>query len=104
MEKKHQFNFAYTLIALWGILLFQYYFGPATRQADISYSQFETYLQEDRINRIAVDDRYIRGEFRQPIDGKTTFITPRLDPALVATLEDYDVEYTALSATLFWPI
>ena len=101
MEKKHQFNFAYTLIALWGILLFQYYFGPATRQADISYSQFETYLQEDRINRIAVDDRYIRGEFRQPIDGKTTFITPRLDPALVATLEDYDVEYTGIIRDTF---
>ena len=101
MEKKHQFNFAYTLIALWGILLFQYYFGPATRQADISYSQFETYLQEDRINRIAVDDRYIRGEFHQPIDGKTTFITPRLDPALVATLEDYDVEYTGIIRDTF---
>jgi cell division protease FtsH len=101
MEKKHQFNFAYTLMALWGILLFQYYFGPASRQADITYSQFESYLQEDRISRIAVDDLYIRGEFRQPIDGKNTFITPRLDPALVSTLENYDVEYTGIIRDTF---
>jgi cell division protease FtsH len=101
MEKKHQFNFAYTLIALWGILLFQYYFGPASRQADITYSQFETYLQEERISRIAVDDQYIRGEFKQPIDGKTTFITPRLDPALVTSLEKYEVEYTGVIRDTF---
>lgn len=46
-----------------GILLFQSWFGPASRQADISYSQFETYLQSGRISRIAIDEQYIRGEF-----------------------------------------
>lgn len=57
MEKKHQFNFWYFLIALWGVLLFQSFFGPASRQADISYSQFETYLADGRISRIAIDEQ-----------------------------------------------
>jgi cell division protease FtsH len=96
MEKKHQLNFGYFLLALWGVLLFQTYFGPASRQADISYSQFEEYLESGRISRIAIDEQYIRGEFNQPVEGKTTFITPRLDPQLADKLAGYDVEFTAV--------
>jgi cell division protease FtsH len=101
MEKKQQFNFWYFLIALWGVLLFQSYFGPASRQADISYSQFETYLEDGRISRIAIDEQYIRGEFTQAIDGKTTFITPRLDPALAQKLVQYKVEFTGVVSNTF---
>jgi cell division protease FtsH len=101
MEKKQQFNFWYFLIALWGVLLFQSYFGPASRQADISYSQFESYLEGGRIRRIAIDEQYIRGEFTQPIDGKSTFITPRLEPALADKLVQYDVEFTGVIRNTF---
>jgi len=101
MEKKHQLNFGYFLLALWGVLLFQSYFGPASRQADISYSQFEQYLEDQRIRRIAIDEQYIRGEFTQPIDGKITFITPRLDPGLAERLARHDVEFTAVISNTF---
>ena len=101
MEKKQQFNFWYFLIAVWGVLLFQSYFGPASRQADISYSQFETWLEDGRISRIAIDEQYIRGEFTQAIDGKTTFITPRLDPALAQKLAQYNVEFTGVVSNTF---
>jgi cell division protease FtsH len=101
MEKKHQLNFGYFLLALWGVLLFQNYFGPASRQADISYSQFEQYLEDQRIRRIAIDEQYIRGEFTQPIDGKTTFITPRLDPGLAERLSRHEVEFTAVISNTF---
>ncbi len=108
MEKKHQFNFAYLVAALWAIVLFQYWFGPASQRADISYSQFETYLQDGSIKQVAVDEHFIHGEFKQPIDGKSRFITPRLEVALADKLARHQVEYTGvvqdtfLSSVISW--
>lgn len=101
MEKKHQFNFAYFIIALWVVLLFQLYFGPASRQADITYSQFEQYLEDGQVSRVAVDERYIRGEFVDPVDGDTTFITPRLEVELADKLAQYDVEFSGVVSNNF---
>jgi cell division protease FtsH len=56
MEKKHQLNFSYFLIAIWLVLLFQVYFGPASQQVNISYSQIEQYLEEGLIAQVAVDN------------------------------------------------
>lgn len=101
MEKKHQFNFAYFVIAIWLVLLFQLYFGPASRQADISYSQFEQYLEDGQVSRVAIDERFIRGEFRNPVDGDTTFVTPRLDVDLAEMLAAYDVDYSGVVTNTF---
>jgi cell division protease FtsH len=105
MKKTHQFNLAYVFIAVWAVVLLQYFFGPAMQRVGISYSQFETYLEQGRVESISVDDRYIHGEFTQPIDGKVRFITPRLELALAEKLAAHDVEYTGvvqdtLTATL----
>ncbi|MEX2367262.1 MAG: ATP-dependent zinc metalloprotease FtsH, partial [Pseudohongiellaceae bacterium] len=101
MEKKHQLNFGYILIAIWLVLLFQLYFGPASRQADITYSQFEQYLDNGRIQRVAIDEQYIRGDFTEQIDGKTGFITPRMEIDLADKLADYNVEYTGVVTNNF---
>jgi len=101
MEKKHQLNFGYLILAFWGVLLFQQFFGPASRQADISYSEFTRYLEDNRIASIAIDDQFIRGEFRQPVESKTTFITPRIDPALLTQLAKYDVQVTGIVTNTF---
>ena len=101
MEKKHQFNAAYLVIALWGILLFQYLFGPASQRADISYSEFEQYLADDKVQTVAVDDRYIHGIFKQPQEGKTRFITPRMEVALAERLAQHDVEFTGIVEDTF---
>jgi len=55
MEKKHQLNFSYFLIAIWLVLLFELYFGPASQQVDIGYSQFEQYLEEGLVAHVVVD-------------------------------------------------
>ncbi len=101
MEKKHQFNAAYLVIALWGILLFQYLFGPASQRVDISYSQFEQYLADDKVQAVQVDERYIHGTFKQPQEGKTRFITPRMEVALAERLAQHDVEFTGIVEDTF---
>lgn len=101
MEKKHQLNFTYFIVAVWVVLLFQLYFGPASRQADISYSQFEQYLENDQVARVAVDERFIRGEFVNPVEGKTTFVTPRMEVDLAEKLADYGVDYSGVVTNNF---
>lgn len=96
VKKKHQLNFGYVLVAMWLVLLFQYWLGPLSQRADLSYSQFEQYLEEGRISRVAIDEQFIRGEFTTAIDGKTTFVTPRLEVELAEKLARYDVDYSGV--------
>ncbi|MDT8398327.1 MAG: ATP-dependent zinc metalloprotease FtsH [Pseudomonadales bacterium] len=101
MEKKHQLNVGYLFVAIWAILLFQTLFGPASRQADISYRQFQDYLEQGQVKQLAIDERYIRGEFTEAIDGKTHFITPRLEIELAEQLARYKVDYTGVVQNTF---
>ena len=101
MEKKHQFNLGYVLVAIWLILLYQIYFGPEAQRAEISYSRFEDYLEQGLVESVAVDARFIRGEFREEVEGSSSFITPRLEPALAESLARYDVEFTGVAENTF---
>jgi cell division protease FtsH len=101
MEKKHQFNVGYLFIAMWMVILVQSYIGPASKLAHISYDQFVEYLIQGHIKRVQIDEQYIRGEFSTSMDGKETFVTPRLDIDLAEQLAQYDVEYTGVVRSNF---
>jgi cell division protease FtsH len=101
VEKRHQFNLAYFLLALWVIFLVQNWIGPNSRRADVSYSQFEAYLQEGKVQRVAIDQDFIHGEFKQPVDGMNSFITPRLEIALAEKLAAAEVDYTGVVTDTF---
>lgn len=93
MEKKHQLNVGYIIVALWGVILFQSFFGHTAGQAIISYSEFEKYLQQGWLTDLVVDQQTIRGSFKEPIDGKDHFVTPRVDVDLAEKLSPYEVDY-----------
>lgn len=101
MEKKHQLNVGYIIFAIWIVLLFQTYMQQSTSQAKLTYSQFEQYLEDDRIKNIVVDDQYLRGEFRMPVDGKDHYLTPRIDVDLAEKFAPYDVEYKGVAENNF---
>ncbi len=103
MNRKHQLNFTYVFLALWGVILVQSFWGHATRQAALSYSQFEQLLAQGAVTSVEVDDQYIRGQFRQPVDGKDHFVTPRMDIALAEKLATYDVDYSGVVRDTFIP-
>jgi hypothetical protein len=93
IDKKTQFNIWYWFAAFLGLMLFQYLFTTVTQVARIPYSQFETYLAENRIAEVAVSDRFIQGRFREPVDGSTlpsSDLNGRLigDVAHAATIKD----------------
>ncbi len=62
--------------------------------APIPYSEFEKLLEDGRVKEVVVTDDALRGELTAPIDGKTRFVTNRVDPELAQSLEAHGVEYS----------
>ncbi|WP_193177564.1 ATP-dependent zinc metalloprotease FtsH [Oricola nitratireducens] len=110
MDKKIQFNVWYWIAAFLAVMLFQYVYVSTTQIAQIPYSEFETYLADDKIASVAVSDRFIQGRFKEPQDGKPMFVTTRVDPAFADALKKHDivvtgqVESTFLRDLLSWVV
>jgi cell division protease FtsH len=94
MPTKTQFNIWYWVAALIGLLVFQYLFTTATQIAEIPYSQFQSYLEQGRIAEVAVSESFIQGRFNEPIDGRSLFITTRVEPDIARALQDKGVVVT----------
>jgi cell division protease FtsH len=110
MEKKTEFNIWYWVLAFMAVLLLQDIIAGARDIAPISYSQFETYLEEGRIRSVAVGQDRITGVFDVPVDGRNQFVTNIVDPALLDRIDRADVEITGvpqntwLGAVLSWVV
>jgi cell division protease FtsH len=94
MSKRTQFHIGYWIAAMLGLLVLQYFYVNAEKIATIPYSQFEQLLQEGKIEKVGVSDRYIQGTLKEPLDGKTQFETTRVDPRFAEQLQKYHVTYT----------
>lgn len=110
LNKKTLFNIWYWIAALFGLMLFQYVFTTTQQVAQIPYSQFETYLREGRIAEVSVSERFIQGRYREPQDGRSMFITTRVEPNIAQQLQQHGVvvagriESTFLRDLLSWVI
>lgn len=93
MDKKKQLNLIYLVAALWGIVMFQSFWGHTASQVELSYNEFERYLEQGWLKDLVVDQQTIRGSFKEPIDGKDHFVTPRVDIDLAEKLSPYNVDY-----------
>ena len=93
MDKKKQLNVIYLVVALWGIVMFQSFWGHTASQVELSYSEFERYLEQGWLKDLVVDQQTIRGSFKEPIEGKDHFVTPRVDIDLAEKLAQYGEVY-----------
>ncbi len=124
MRQKTQFSLVYLLIAVVVLSLVQSWL-LAPRTVEIPMSKFLSLVREDKIERVSVTDREIRGTFKpgalpalqpgpadkvrslmgadQPV---TTFTTTRIpgidDGALVRELEQHKVEFSGRVESTFW--
>ena len=59
-------------------------------------------LQDRKIAELGVSDRYIQGKLKEPLpDGKSQFVTTRVDPQLADELKKYGVTYTGQVESTF---
>ncbi|WP_137390120.1 ATP-dependent zinc metalloprotease FtsH [Rhodoligotrophos defluvii] len=95
MNPQTRFNIWYWIAAVIGILLIQQVVTTALRVAEIPYSEFEQYLEQGKVAEVAVSDRFIQGVLKQPLpDGRTQFVTTRVEPDLATQLERHGVRFS----------
>jgi cell division protease FtsH len=102
VNKGARFHLWYWIAAFVGIMILQYVYVTARQVATIPYSQFEQLLKDGKVAEIAVSDRFIQGVLREPLgDGKSRFVTTRIDPQFAEELQRYNVRYTGQIESTF---
>jgi cell division protease FtsH len=94
MSKQTRFHILYWIIAFFGVIALQHYIAAATQVAPIPYSRFEQLLEQGKVAEAGVSDRFIQGRLKAPIDGKSAFVTTRVDPQIAASLRQHGVVFT----------
>jgi cell division protease FtsH len=103
MERPSQLTIWYFVLAFLAIVVLRDLFTATQDVESISYDQFQTALEQNRIADVQVSGTLLRGTYRDPApDGPTGFVTPRVDPALVEQLDQYDVKFTGVVENTFW--
>jgi cell division protease FtsH len=94
MNKQTRFHIGYWIGAALILLVVQYFYITAQKVAAIPYSQFQQLLHDSKVAEIGVSDRYIQGKLKEPLpDGKSEFVTTRVDPQFADELQKYGVTY-----------
>jgi cell division protease FtsH len=97
MEKKTQLNLGYLLVALFAVVLIQRWWIESQRVETLPYSQFLALVEQGKVKEAYVTDQFIRGTLTEPIpDGRTLFVTTRVEPELAAALAERGVTVTGV--------
>ena len=101
MPKDARFNLGYFLFAFLALMVIQYVYTTTQQVATIPYSQFEQLLRDGKVAELGISDRFIRGKLKEPLEGKSIFVTTRVDPEFAQQLEKYNVRYTGQVESTF---
>lgn len=93
MNRKNLWNGLYALLAMLTLLWLQSVWQGTTNTELVPYSQFEQALAEGRIQDVTVSDRALTGLLKTPVDGKTRWLTIRMEPELATRLDRFKVPY-----------
>jgi cell division protease FtsH len=110
MDRKHVWHIWYFIAALFGIVVLQQLWAANQAVQVIPYSQFLDDLKGGKIAQVRVSGDYIEGDLKQPVNGKTKFVTTRVPPDLASQLAQYNVQFsgevqnTFLSTLLSWVV
>ena len=96
MEKRTEYNVWYWALAIVAVLFIQNVIASWQSVAPISYSQFETYLNEGKVASVAVGADTITGAFTDPVDGKRQFVTTIVDPSILDRIDKSGVDITGV--------
>jgi cell division protease FtsH len=101
MEKRTQFSIWYFALAMLAVVFLHDAWVGARSTVPIPYSEFQTLVKEGKVADIAITDNEIHGTFKAPVDGKSRFVTTRVEPALAKDLAQFDVKFTGVVESTF---
>jgi cell division protease FtsH len=90
--RKRQIMVWYTIAAVLGVLLLQYFWSSYSQVETIPYSEFERLLNEGKVTEVTVRTDSVEGLLKEPLpNGKRAFFTVRVDPQLADKLTEQGV-------------
>ena len=95
MQKHTQLNIWYLLVAVMAVLALQDFFGAWRSTVTLPYSQFESLVEKKQVAQAVVGPRSVSGTLREPVDGRSQFVTMRIeDPGLAERMRAAGVEFS----------
>ncbi|HSB18489.1 MAG TPA: ATP-dependent zinc metalloprotease FtsH, partial [Anaeromyxobacteraceae bacterium] len=99
MNRRLRFNLLFLVLAAMGVLVIHDLWVGRQTVAVIPYSLFQRELDRGNVKEVLVEADTLRGELKQPLadppyQGRSRFVTTRVDPELAAGLEKHGVTYT----------
>jgi len=109
MERKNLVHLWYWILAGLAVMWVHAMWTEMRTVEPLPYSEFQKHLKTGDIKDLVIGDKVIEGEFVKPLpDGRQRFVTTRVEPELVAQLDQYGVQYrrvvenTLLRDVLSW--
>jgi cell division protease FtsH len=70
-----------------GVLLLQGLWAPSQEVANIPYSQFLGLVRAGDVEKVTIGPDRIEGSLKKPLEGKSRFVTTRVDPDISTDLD-----------------
>ena len=87
INKQKTWNIWYLVAAILAALALQQIWNTSRQTEAIPYSEFEQLVTDKKIAEVVIDSDMIEGTLKEPApDGKTKFVTVRVDPAIADKL------------------
>lgn len=102
MEKKHQFNLSYILMAILGVLILQNLLMGQFRPRVIPYSEFVQAVIDDRVKEVSIGSTAIHGKMKDATGDEFLFKTVRVDNDLSTKLSEHNVKYSGQVENTFF--
>ncbi len=104
MDSKTKINIWYIVAAFVVLSLLQSFYQASKQYTVIPYSQFQTLLDANKIDKVWVEQNTIKGVLKQPEkNGIKQFATTRVDPALAGELDKHRVTYFGEAPSTWLP-
>src|SRR5437868_4779720 len=80
-KKKARFFLGYLILAFWAVLLIQQLFTAYTQPGRISYSEFKSAVQANKVEEVSIGQTTIRGRFKPEAPAATAAAPGATPPA-----------------------
>jgi len=101
IRKPTQVTIWYWVLAALALLWLRSIWVDMQQVEAVPYSDFQKYLKEGRVAEVVIGTDTIEGKFTQPIQGRSRFVTTRVEPGLAADLDKYGVRYSRVLESTF---
>lgn len=98
LKSEHRLNLGYLLFGLLLLFAVQSWL-QISQTAFLDYSTFLALLDKGEIDRVTVTETQIEGDLKTPIEGRSHFVTTRVEPDFADRLATHGVAITGASDT-----